>query len=202
MKQKYLSIKTRFIMLHAIAMLVFVVAISIMLICVREQMYDISVQKNSEVMSVFSAGVENKLDSIDVGIDNFFSGELVQENFEKLNLGLGDYEGYRAYKNIDTMLVQQNVVNDIVEGITYYTPAMPPVSFGYKSVAETVAENAREGALKYYKTDKDSDYIYGTKSIKGSDNFLVVSLNIQRLLNNNYSIYGEPFKSHFMIVEN
>ena len=202
MKQKYLSIKTRFIMLHAMAMLVFVVAISIMLICVREQMYNISVQKNSEVMTVFSAGIENKLDSIDIGIDNFFAGELAQENFEKLNLGLGNYEGYRAYKNIDTMLVQQNVVNDVVEGITYYTPAMPSVSFGYKNAAESVAENAREGVLKYYKTDKDSDYIYGTKTIKGTDNVLVVSLNIQRLLNNTYSIYGEPFKSHFMIVEN
>lgn len=202
MKQKYLSLQTRFVILHAVAMIVFVVAITIMMICIREQMYDISVSKNSEVMTVFSAGIENKLNSIDSEMDNFFAGELAQENFEKLNLGIGNYEGYRAYKNIDTMFVQQNVINDVVEGITYYTPMMPPISFGYKSAAEYVGKNAQDGALKYYKTDKNSDYIYGTKKIKRSDSVIVVSLNIQRLLNNTYSIYGEPFKSHFMIVEN
>lgn len=200
MKQRYLSIKTKFIILHGVAMLVFVALISIMFIYVRGQMYDISLSKNAEIMTVFSAGVENELDSINDNINNFFAGESAMAEFEKLELGLGEFEGYQAYKRIDTMLVQHNVINDVVEGISYFVSGMPPVSFGYKTSVAGIEQKAQTGVIKYYKTD-DSEYIYGTKIIDGRDSILVITLNIQRLLRSAYSIYGEQFRSRFMIAK-
>lgn len=201
MAQKYFSIKMKFLVLYALAMLISVAVIITLFIYVRGQMYDVALSKNAEIMTVFSAGVENELTSINSAVDNFFTHDAVRNGLIKIKAGLADYDGYQSYKQIDSLLVTQNVVNDIIEGVSCQLDGIPSIAFGYKTPPISVAEQAESGALRYYKLEDDTEYIYGTKKMDDGKMTLVICLNLQRLMRRAYSIYGEQFDSRFMIVK-